>query len=776
MGLLDRFRAQPRWKHTDPVVRAAAVEELPLDDQPLIASIAREDAAPSVRLAAIRKLVDPAVLAESARTDSDPDVREGAAQVLIETAAGAFEGTSEADSLASLASLVDQRHLGAVAKTATLDAVRRTALARIEDVKVLGLVARRSSHASTRIEALARIFDEVELVAVAIRGDFKDAAVSAVERLTSRDSLQAVSDRAKQKAAAKRARGRLREMDEATAASQRAVTPPPAALPAEAVPVTPEARAAQLCDSLETLARGGDWSAAPARLDAALSAWETIKAEAGDAAAQRFAEAARLVHLGIERNEAERAAEAERARQASEAAAAAELLIARVEGLGDEQLEAGLGEIKREWAALSVGQAGGPDRGAAIAQRFERVWAEADRRRRQLAETRTRAERASEMAAAFEQFAGESDLAAIRPRLAGLRKAWAQLVTAGPVDEAAMARVTAAESRLAVAEGALREARERQQHENAERIGRLCQACESLAAAESPALKDVERVLRDVRAVAEDLGPLPSHDERDRLAARLSAAENALMPRARELRELDEWQRWANAGLQDELCRQAEALAETPDVDPAEAARQLAELQARWKDVAAGPREGGQALWQRFRVATEKIRAQCDVFFAEQATERAANLARKETLCQQVEALAESTDWLRTAEEIKRLQAEWKAVGHVSRGHEKAVWDRFRAACDGSSPAGTRICSIARRRGPSTRRRRRNCARGPRPSPSPPNGTRRPPSSSGCRPSGRRSARSERRGRRRSGSDFAPRATSSSIAISTVTRSRSAAC
>ena len=42
--------------------------------------------------------------------------------------------------------------------------------------------------------------------------------------------------------------------------------------------------------------------------------------------------------------------------------------------------------------------------------------------------------------------------------------------------------------------------------------------------------------------------------------------------------------------------------------------------------------------------------------------------------------------------EIKKLQAEWKAVGGVPRGHEKAVWERFRSACAalGSAPATER--------------------------------------------------------------------------------------
>jgi hypothetical protein len=51
-------------------------------------------------------------------------------------------------------------------------------------------------------------------------------------------------------------------------------------------------------------------------------------------------------------------------------------------------------------------------------------------------------------------------------------------------------------------------------------------------------------------------------------------------------------------------------------------------------------------------------------------------------LCERAEALAGSTNWMQTADEIKRLQADWKTIGPVSRGQEKQIWDRFRVACD----------------------------------------------------------------------------------------------
>ncbi|HVQ31347.1 MAG TPA: DUF349 domain-containing protein, partial [Vicinamibacteria bacterium] len=55
---------------------------------------------------------------------------------------------------------------------------------------------------------------------------------------------------------------------------------------------------------------------------------------------------------------------------------------------------------------------------------------------------------------------------------------------------------------------------------------------------------------------------------------------------------------------------------------------------------------------------------------------------KKEELCEKAEALQESTGWLKTADELKRLQEEWKKVGLTAHGPGKAVWERFRKACD----------------------------------------------------------------------------------------------
>ena len=154
------------------------------------------------------------------------------------------------------------------------------------------------------------------------------------------------------------------------------------------------------------------------------------------------------------------------------------------------------------------------------------------------------------------------------------------------------------------------------------------------------------------------------------------------------------------------------------------------------------PRAQGEALWQRFKAAHDEAWSRCEAHFAAQAEARGENLAKKVALCERAEALADSTNWIQTAEEIKKLQAEWKTIGAVSRGQEKAIWERFRGACDRFFTR--RHADLAERKtvwaanlakkealvraGRSAQRLDRL-------------GQRARPRSSGCRPSGRPSAR-----------------------------------
>jgi len=186
MGLFDRRRPEPEWKHEDPKVRRAAVG----------------------------RLEDPSVLAEIARGDADGRVREEAIGVLHGLA---LEGGPDV-ALPALGGLGERRHLVSVARSASHEGVSRAALSRLADAKALGSVARHGRHLAICLEALERIAEPAELGEVAQKSEHEKVALAALERIVSRqpegpteagalnEILKPVAERARTKAAARRAR------------------------------------------------------------------------------------------------------------------------------------------------------------------------------------------------------------------------------------------------------------------------------------------------------------------------------------------------------------------------------------------------------------------------------------------------------------------------------------------------------------------------------------------------------------------------------------------
>ncbi len=161
---------------------------------------------------------------------------------------------------------------------------------------------------------------------------------------------------------------------------------------------------------------------------------------------------------------------------------------------------------------------------------------------------------------------------------------------------------------------------------------------------------------------------------------RFKAARKKLWTKVQELREVDDWQRWANVPRQEALIEKAKAL--LGDEDSKKLSERLRSLQTEWKGVGPVPHKKSQELWTEFKSLCDQIYERVKVQRARASEEHAANLALKVALCEKVEVLAESTDWDQTADEIKALQREWKAIGPVPRKKSDAIWKRFRGACD----------------------------------------------------------------------------------------------
>ena len=681
MSFLDRFKIQPKYKSTDPEMRLAAVQEFgpdPLGDEDAAAllALARDDTDRRVRRAAAGRIADVSVLAAIATGDADADIRTEVTDRLARMAVSGEAGPDTA--LQALGVLADQKQISSVAKSSPVDVVREAAVSRLTDVKALSSVARHAADGHTALLAAERVEDPAELLNIAVKTDHKEAGVSALERAAAagsapRGTLEDIAERAKNKSVAKRARAMVQAHEDAEAAARAALE-------------RHQQRVAAAIADVEGLAASTTTPGTAARIDEAETAWRTLSADSTHdipvETRARFDAAVAAARAAIEREARERSE-----REAHEAALAASRdtrtqLCERLEELYGQDALDRLEAARAEWEGLPA------DPDAAVHEDFSRRFEQAcarvrtrDENRQEMTRTHARLEELSREA---EQLAAQED----SPAYAwdAVAREWRELrAKSEGLDAAVDERFAAAETAIRERAEAKHAAAERALRQQVARIDQLIERVHKRAEAEDLTLKEADKAAKDLRAAIETPLTLPHH-EREYLVERLKAALGALAPKLHELREMDEWKRFANAAVQEELIAQAEALSKKYDLEKPEemekAARELHEIQERWKTAAEAPRAQAQTLWHRYRQAADPIQAKARDFFAARAEERDANLKAKIALCERAEALAGSTDWVKTAEEMKKLQAEWQAVGPVPRPDTRIVWKRFRDACD----------------------------------------------------------------------------------------------
>lgn len=113
-----------------------------------------------------------------------------------------------------------------------------------------------------------------------------------------------------------------------------------------------------------------------------------------------------------------------------------------------------------------------------------------------------------------------------------------------------------------------------------------------------------------------------------------------------------------------------------------EMTKKIIEAQEDWKKIGFASRKSNNLLFARFRESCDKFFAAKAEFFRTMKDALTKNLERKIALCERAEALKDSTEWRKTADEFVAMQKEWKTIGAVAKKHSDQVWRRFLAACD----------------------------------------------------------------------------------------------
>ena len=210
----------------------------------------------------------------------------------------------------------------------------------------------------------------------------------------------------------------------------------------------------------------------------------------------------------------------------------------------------------------------------------------------------------------------------------------------------------------------------------------LCEAAEKLADEEDvvSAFHQLQKLHQEFR----DTGPV-AKELRDEIWARFKAASTTVNRRHQQhfeaLKEVEQH----NLDQKTVICEIIEAIdyKELTNFASWESKTQeVIALQNKWKTIGFAPQKMNVKIFERFRKACDEFFRRKGEFFKSLKEGMNENLEKKRALCEKAEALKNSTDWKATADELTKLQKEWKTIGPVAKKYSDAVWKRFISACD----------------------------------------------------------------------------------------------
>ena len=210
----------------------------------------------------------------------------------------------------------------------------------------------------------------------------------------------------------------------------------------------------------------------------------------------------------------------------------------------------------------------------------------------------------------------------------------------------------------------------------------ICEKSEELLV--EPSIIKAFNILQKYHEQWREVGPVP-RDKKDELWERFKAATSIINKKHQDYFEGRKSEQKKNLDAKIALCEKVEEISKAEiDVhrDWEERSRELIELQKIWRTIGFAPKKDNNKIYERFRIASDVFFDRKREFYNQNKEEQTNNFQLKTDLCNQAEALKDSTDWKKTADEFINIQKAWKEIGPVPRKNSDVIWKRFRAACD----------------------------------------------------------------------------------------------
>ncbi len=204
------------------------------------------------------------------------------------------------------------------------------------------------------------------------------------------------------------------------------------------------------------------------------------------------------------------------------------------------------------------------------------------------------------------------------------------------------------------------------------------------ALASEPSINKALQELRHLHEEWKNIGPVPN-DQRDLIWDRFIKASEKIHDKRRSYQENRREVEMANLTKKRSILERLEPYHNfnTDRINEwRDKTDEVQKLKEEWDAAGLVPKEYAEEINKSFWSNYKAFFQNKNHFFKSLDEQKMQNMRLKTELCEEAEALKDSTDWNSTKEKLIQLQKKWKTIGRVPDKHSDKIWQRFRAACN----------------------------------------------------------------------------------------------
>src|SRR6056297_746814 len=228
-----------------------------------------------------------------------------------------------------------------------------------------------------------------------------------------------------------------------------------------------------------------------------------------------------------------------------------------------------------------------------------------------------------------------------------------------------------------------RELRDLDFKHNLEEKQKIAERAESLAVE-----PDLNRAFRELQVLhkiwKEDIGPV-GKEHREEIWERFSKATKLIHVRRQNyFKDLDKIHE-QNLEKKNQIITEITALSENVSTNHGGLQKQIKQLEAlrdAFFNAGKVPQKDNETTWNAFKSAVRSFNRNKNAFYKNLKKEQDENLTKKRALLEIANSLKDTEDFDTATREMKRIQNEWKKIGHVPRKYSDKIWKEFKAACN----------------------------------------------------------------------------------------------